>query len=57
MVKVKLLRPARVRHNTGETVTVSPEEADFLISVGSAERLKAETKGQNETEKKPKETK
>lgn len=57
MVKVKLLRPARVRHEAGETVKVSPAEADFLVSVGSAKRLKAETEGPNEPEKKPEETK
>ena len=35
-MKVKLLREARIRHAAGETVEVSPAEAGFLISTGSA---------------------
>lgn len=35
-MKVRLLRDARIRHNAGETVCVSPAEAGFLISTGSA---------------------
>ena len=35
-MKVKLLRAARIRHEAGETVDVSPAEAGFLISTGSA---------------------
>lgn len=34
---VKLLRPARIWHKAGETVDVSPAEAAFLVSVGSAQ--------------------
>lgn len=33
---VRLLRDARIRHNAGEIVEVSPAEAAFLTSVGSA---------------------
>lgn len=33
---VKLLRQSRIRHNAGEIVNVSPSEAEFLLSVGSA---------------------
>lgn len=33
---VKLLRDARIRHIAGEIVEVSPAEAAFLTSVGSA---------------------
>lgn len=45
---VKLLRDARIRHKSGEIVTVSPEEANFLVSTGSAMEIavnlpKAET--------------
>ena len=36
MIKVKLLRDARIRHYAGETVTVTPAERDFLVSTGSA---------------------
>lgn len=35
-MRVKLLRDARIRHSAGETVEVSPAEAAFLTSVGSA---------------------
>ena len=35
-MKVKLLRAARIRHNAGEIVEVSPAEAGFLLSTGSA---------------------
>lgn len=33
---VLLLRDARVRHHAGEIVEVSPDEARFLITTGSA---------------------
>lgn len=35
-MKVKLIRAARIRHNAGEIVEVSPAEAGFLLSTGSA---------------------
>ena len=35
-MKVKLIRPARIRHEAGEIVEVSPAEAGFLLSTGSA---------------------
>ena len=35
-MKVQLLRDARIRHKAGETVEVSPAEAGFLFSTGSA---------------------
>ena len=35
-MRVRLLRDARIRHIAGETVEVSPAEAEFLTSVGSA---------------------
>lgn len=35
-MKLKLLRAARIRHETGEIVEVSPAEAGFLLSTGSA---------------------
>ena len=37
-MKVKLIRAARIRHNAGEIVEVSPAEAGFLMSTGSAVR-------------------
>ena len=41
-MKVKLLRAARIWHQAGEIVEVSPAEAGFLLSVGSAEAPGAE---------------
>ena len=39
-MKVKLLRTARIRHEAGEIVEVSPAEAGFLFSTGSAVEVK-----------------
>ena len=36
-MKLKLTRAARIRHEAGEIVEVSPAEAGFLLSTGSAE--------------------
>ncbi len=36
-MKVLLLRDARVSHKAGEIVEVSPDELNFLVSVGSAQ--------------------
>lgn len=38
-MKVKLIRAARIRHEAGEIVEVSPAEAGFLLSTGSAEMV------------------
>lgn len=35
-MKVKLLRNARINHEAGEIVEVSPAVCNFLVSVGSA---------------------
>ena len=43
-MKVRLLRAARITHNTGEIVEVSPDQAAFLLSVGSAEPVEAAVK-------------
>lgn len=43
-MKVRLLRAARITHNTGEIVEVSPDQAAFLLSVGSAELVVAAVK-------------
>ena len=46
-MKLLLTRAARIRHNAGEIVEVSPAEAGFLLSTGSAveyaDPVKAET--------------
>ncbi len=47
-MKLKLLRAARIRHEAGEIVEVSPAEAGFLLSTGSAERV-AEAPAMRET--------
>ena len=41
-MKVKLLCDARIRHQAGDVVDVTPAECFFLVSVGSAEELKEE---------------
>lgn len=54
-MKVKLLRDARIKHFAGETVEVSPADAHFLISTGSAvsaEEVKAEKKKEKKETKK-----
>lgn len=35
-MKILLTRDARIRHKAGETVDVSPAEANYLMSTGSA---------------------
>ena len=47
-MKLKLLRAARIRHEAGEIVEVSPAEAGFLLSTGSAVRM-AEEPAKRET--------
>ena len=36
MMKVRLIRDARINHKAGEIVEVSPDQMNFLVSVGSA---------------------
>lgn len=38
-MRVLLLRDSRIKHLAGETIDVSPAEAHFLLSVGSAVEL------------------
>lgn len=38
-MKVRLLRDAKIRHKAGEIVEVSPADANFLLSVKSAEQV------------------
>lgn len=38
-MRVLLLRDSRIKHSAGEIVDVSPAEATFLLSVGSAVKL------------------
>lgn len=41
-MKLLLLKAARINHNPGETVVASPEQAQFLLSVGAAVIAEAE---------------
>jgi len=41
-MKVRLLRDAKIKHKAGEIVEVSPAEANFLLSIRSAEEFKEE---------------
>lgn len=38
-MKLRLVRAARISHEAGEIVEVSPEVANFLLSVGSAVKV------------------
>lgn len=43
-MKLRLTRAARIRHEAGDIVEVSPAEAGFLLSTGSAEIVAASMK-------------
>lgn len=51
-MKLILLKAARIRHNAGDAVEVSPAEADFLLSVGAAVKAD-EAEGKAQPQKKP----
>lgn len=36
-MRVRLLKAARINHKAGEIVEVSPDQLNFLLSVGAAE--------------------
>ena len=36
-MRLMLLKPARINHDAGDIVEVSPVQASFLISVGAAQ--------------------
>ena len=42
MMRVELLKDARIKHKAGEIVEVSPEEFNFLVSVGAAKSVETE---------------
>lgn len=50
-MKIRLLRPARITLNAGEIVEVSPDQAAFLLSVGSAEIVRPEPEKKETPEK------
>ena len=54
-MKVLLTRAARIWHHAGEIVEVSPAEAGFLFSTGSAVRA-PETKAEAEVPEMPEES-
>lgn len=43
-MKLLLIKAARINHNAGDIVEVSPAQAAFLLSVGAAVLLKTEVK-------------
>ena len=43
-MKLLLTKAARINHNAGEIVEVSPAQANFLMSVGAAVILKADVR-------------
>lgn len=49
-MKLRLTRQARIPHEAGEIVEVSPEVANFLLGVGSAVKVEEEPQ---KTAKKP----
>ena len=51
-MKVRLLRDARIKHNAGEIVEVSPAEFNFLVSIHSAEPVKEEQEKPKRTTRK-----
>lgn len=53
-MKLKLLRAARIRHEAGEIVEVSPAEAGFLLSTGSAVVAEAPARETPEAKAEPK---
>lgn len=53
-MRVRLLRDSRIRHKAGETVEVSPAEAQFLLSIQSAELVREDPPEETVTEEKPK---
>ena len=55
-MKLRLTRAARIRHEAGEIVEVSPAEAGFLLSTGSAVRVIEEAPQTPEAEAKAPET-
>lgn len=50
-MEVKLLRPARIRHEAGEVVKVSPAEYSFLVSIGSAIPMEEKVEDKSEAKK------
>ena len=51
-MKLRLLRDSRINHRAGEIVEVSPAQADFLLSVGSAVKVETATKAVEEVAEK-----
>lgn len=51
-MKVRLVKPARIRHNPGDIVEVSPETASFLLAVGAAVAAPEDKKPAKKTAKK-----
>ncbi len=50
-MKVRLLKAARINHEAGEIVKVSPDQLNFLLSVGSAEIVRESKEKETATPK------
>ena len=48
-MKLRLLKAARINHEAGEIVEVSPAQANFLLSVNAAEIIRTEQRETPET--------
>ena len=48
-MQIRLLRDSRINHQAGEIVEVSPAQAEFLLSVGSAEQVEKPVKAEKAT--------
>ena len=55
-MRLRLLKAARINHNAGDIVEVSPAQANFLLSVGAAEIVRMEVREVPEVPEKPKTT-
>lgn len=50
-MKVRLLKAARINHEAGEIVKVSPGQLNFLLSVGAAEIVRESEEKETATPK------
>lgn len=50
-MRVRLLKAARINHKAGEIVEVSPDQLNFLLSVGAAEIVRESEEKETATPK------
>ena len=56
-MKVLLIKDARIKHKAGETVEVTPEEFNYLVSLGQAKPVESKPVESKPVESKPVEEK